>query len=110
MEYLQRLFLLLLEGPSRLYFIGSSNNMIEGREGTDLQIRCKADGGTPPPNVSIVDDKASSGIQEVNYTIPNIHRDYHRKSIACTATNDAYMRQLNSSVQIYLRRKESYYM
>lgn len=43
------------EPPSRLYFHGPIYNKLEGTEGSVLVIRCIADGGKPPPDVSILD-------------------------------------------------------
>ncbi|CAG2206553.1 unnamed protein product [Mytilus edulis] len=40
--------------PTRLYFFRSIANKLEGMEGTDLLIRCIAEGGKPPPDVSIL--------------------------------------------------------
>ncbi|VDH91385.1 Hypothetical predicted protein, partial [Mytilus galloprovincialis] len=91
--------------PTQLYFFGLPDNKLKGTEGVDLLIRCIADGGKPPPDVSILDGTRPNGIQEVSYTIPNISRDYHQKSIVCKANSDALDNQLTTTVQIYLNLK-----
>ncbi|VDI14607.1 Hypothetical predicted protein, partial [Mytilus galloprovincialis] len=84
------------------------NNMLEGREGTDLLIRCIAVGGKPPPDVSILDSllgSRPSKTQEVSYRIPLINRDYHQKSIVCQATSAALDNPRKTTVHIYLNLK-----
>ncbi|OPL20246.1 hypothetical protein AM593_02021, partial [Mytilus galloprovincialis] len=77
--------------------------MLEGTEGSVLLIRCIADGGNPPPDVSILEDGTRlNGTQEVSYTIPMISRDYHQKIIECQANSDALVSPMKTSVQIYL--------
>lgn len=78
---------------------------MEGTEGTDLLIRCLADVGKPPPDVSILDGTRPSGSQEVSYTIPMISRDYHQKSIECQASSAALNSPMTTTVQIYLNCK-----
>ncbi|XP_071175217.1 neural cell adhesion molecule 1-like isoform X2 [Mytilus edulis] len=98
--------LILYVPPTRLYFIGSIDSKLEGMEGVDFLIRCKADDGKPPPDVSILGDGTRpNSIQEVSYTIPMISRDYHQKSVVCQATSDALVNPMNTTVQIYLNLK-----
>lgn len=93
--------------PTRLYYNGSMDNKLEGTEGTDLLIRCTAEGGKPPPDVkvTILDGTGSNGIKEVNYTIPTISRDYHRRTIVCKATSNAFNISMTATAHIYLNCK-----
>ncbi|XP_071176510.1 kin of IRRE-like protein 3 [Mytilus edulis] len=83
------------------------DNKLEGTEGTDLLIRCTAEGGKPPPDVkvTILDGTGSNGIKEVNYTIPTISRDYHRRTIVCKATSNAFNISMTATAHIYLNLK-----
>ncbi|XP_071176511.1 nephrin-like [Mytilus edulis] len=91
--------------PSRIYFHGSMDNKLEGTEGTDLLIRCIADGGKPPPDVSILNGTRPNKQQEVSYTIPKISRDNHQRTIVCQATSDALDNPMTTIGQIYLNLK-----
>lgn len=81
------------------------NNKLEGKEGTDLLIRCIADGGKPPPYVSILNGTRPNNTQEVSYTIPKISRDYHQKSLVCQTTNGVLGDPMRTTVQVYLNCK-----
>lgn len=99
------MYFLFAVPPSRIYFNGSMNNKLEGKEGTDLVIECMADGGKPPPFVSILNGTRPNITQEVSYTIPMISRDYHQKPIVCQATSIALNSPMTSTIQIYLNCK-----
>ncbi|XP_071176505.1 uncharacterized protein [Mytilus edulis] len=97
--------LILYVPPTKFYFHGLTDSKLEGTEGTDLLIRCIAEGGKPPPVVTILDWTRPTSIQEVSYTIPSITRDYHQKSIACQASSAALGQPLTTTLQIYLNLK-----
>lgn len=88
--------------PTRLYFFRSIANKLEVMEGTDLLIRCIAEGGKPPPDLSILNSSRPNKTQEISFIIPTISRDYHQKQIVCDASSDALESPMIVTVQINL--------
>ncbi|XP_076112553.1 nephrin-like isoform X1 [Mytilus galloprovincialis] len=91
--------------PTRLYFFRSIANKLEVMEGTDLLIRCIAEGGKPPPDLSILNSSRPNQTQEISFIIPTISRDYHQKQIVCDASSDALESPMRVTVQINLYLK-----
>ena len=86
----------------------SENNRLKGTEGQDLPVLCKAEGGTPAPNVVLIIDgqTRASQTQTVQSTLTTINRSYDHKTVTCQASNPAYSQiSLNVSVLIYLNCK-----
>jgi hypothetical protein len=66
---------------------------------------CKAEGGTPAPNVILMIDGQTviSQIQSVQCTLNTINRSYDKKTVTCQASNPAYSQNtLTVSAVIYL--------
>jgi hypothetical protein len=82
----------------------TSVSRLLGTEGQDLTVSCKAEGGTPPPNVVLIVDGQSvvNQTQSVQYTL-NVIRTYDRKSVTCQASYAAdILNSLTDSAIIYL--------
>ena len=69
----------------------TSVSRLLGTEGQDLTVSCKAEGGTPPPNVVLIIDGQTKAnqTQSVQYTL-NSTRFYDNKTVTCQASNPAY--------------------
>ena len=86
----------------------ASPNRLLGTEGQDLTMSCKAEGGTPAPNVILMIDGQTvvSQIQSVQYTLNTINRSYDKKTLTCQASNHAYSQNtMTVSAVIYLNCK-----
>ena len=86
----------------------ASPNRLLGTEGQDLIMSCKAEGGTPAPNVILMIDvyTVASQIQSVQYTLNTINRSYDNKTVTCQASNPAYSQNtMTVSAVIYLNCK-----
>ena len=79
-----------------------------GTESQDLSVSCKAEGGTPSPNVVLIIDgqTLASQTQTVQYTLTTINRSYDRKTVTCQANHADYSQNLMTvSAVIYLNCK-----
>ena len=69
---------------------------------------CKAEGGTPAPNVILMIDGQTvpSQIQSVQCTLNTINRSYDNKTVTCQASNPTYSQNtMTVSAVIYLNCK-----
>ena len=83
-------------------------NRLLGTEGQDLTVSCKAEGGTPPPNVILIIDgqTVANQTQSVQHTLTAINRSYDRKTVTCQANYAAdILNSLTDSAIIYLNCK-----
>ena len=86
----------------------ASPSRLLGTEGQDLTMSCKAEGGTPAPNVILMIDgqTVASQIQSVQYTLNTINRSYDNKTVTCQASNPTYSQNIMTvSAVIYLNCK-----
>jgi hypothetical protein len=86
----------------------ASRSRLLGTEGQDLTMSCKAEGGTPAPNIILMIDgqTVASQIQSVQYTLHTINRSYDNKTVTCQASNPTYSQNtMTVSAVIYLNCK-----
>ena len=79
-----------------------------GTESQDLTVSCKAEGGTPSPNVVLIIDGQTLANQTltVQYTLTTINRSYDRKTITCHSNHADYSQNpMTVSAEIYLNCK-----
>ena len=84
------------------------NKRLLGTEGQDLIVSCKADKGTPPPNIVLVIDTktVANKTMTAQHKLTVINRSYDRKTVTCQASNPAYSQNsLTYSARIYLNCK-----
>jgi hypothetical protein len=76
-----------------------------GTESQDLTVSCKAERGTPSPNVVLIIDgqTVASQTQTLQYTLTTINRSYDRKTVTCQANHADYSQNpMTVSAVIYL--------
>ncbi|XP_071133273.1 protein turtle-like [Mytilus edulis] len=81
------------------------DDKLQGTEGLDLIITCRAVGGKPAPDVKllIAGSTVASGIQSLQHTLPSINRSNDRKTIVCYAGYEEISHYaLSDSVNLYL--------
>ena len=79
-----------------------------GTESQDLTVSCKAEGGTPSPNIVLIIDgqTLASQTQTVQYTLTTINRSYDRKTVTCHSNHADYSQNpMTDSAVIYLNCK-----
>ena len=83
-------------------------NRLSGTEDQDLIVSCKAEGGTPAPNVILIIDgqTVEHQTQSVQHTLTTIHISYDMKTVTCQANNPSYSQNsVTASAIIYLNFK-----
>ncbi|CAC5384326.1 unnamed protein product [Mytilus coruscus] len=81
------------------------DDKLQGTEGLDLIITCRADGGKPPPNVKlkISGSTVAIGNQSLQHTLSTISRSYDRTTITCYAGHEEISHYpLIDSAKLYL--------
>lgn len=81
---------------------------LQGTEGNDLIITCRAVGGQPQPDLKLLISGiiVATGKQSLHFTLLNISRSYDRKTITCYAGNEEISHyQIVDSAKLYLNCK-----
>ena len=83
-------------------------NRLLGTQGQDLTVSCKAEGGTPAPNVVLIIEGQTKAnqTQTVQHTLTTINRSYDHKTVTCQASHADYSQDsLTDTAVIYLNSK-----
>lgn len=81
------------------------DDKLQGTEGLDMKITCKAVGGKPPPNVKLIisGSTVATGNQFLQHTLATINRSYDRKTLYCYAGHEEILHYpLVDSTKLYL--------
>lgn len=86
----------------------SLEGKLQGTEGLDLKISCRADGGKPLPDVKLIISGVTfaTGKQSIQQTLPKVKRAIDRKTITCKAGYEEFLYYpLVDSANLYLNCK-----
>lgn len=86
----------------------SLENKLQGTEGLDLKISCKAVGGKPLPDVKLIFSEVTiaKGKQSILHTLPTVNRSMDRMTITCQAGYEEFLHYpLVDSANLYLNCK-----
>jgi hypothetical protein len=95
----------------KYYTVGTvpkcNRKTVERCTGTSIEkyVSCKAERGTPSPNVVLIIDgqTVASQTQTLQYTLTTINRSYDRKTVTCQANHADYSQNpMTVSAVIYL--------
>ena len=107
-EFYLKLDLLVLPTSVSFENVTPQDKRLLGTEDQDLTVSCKAEGGTPAPNVILMIDgqTVASWTRSVQHTFNTISISYDRKTVTCQTSYADYSQDpMSDSAVIYLNCK-----